>query len=90
MNDDGTMARVPELALGMTKQKLENIQKAGANIIVNPCPFCHLQYDRGQKDLNWENKFPVLHLSQLYGLAFGVDEKKLGFDTHVTPVTLPS
>jgi heterodisulfide reductase subunit B len=86
----GVRARVPELALGMTKQKLENITKAGANIIVNPCPFCHLQYDRGQKDLNWENKVPVLHLSQLYGLAFGVEESKLGFDMHVTPVTLPS
>jgi heterodisulfide reductase subunit B len=86
----GVRARVPDLALNMTKQKLENIQAAGANTIVNPCPFCHLQYDRGQKDLEWENKFPVLHLSQLYGLAFGVDESKLGFDMHATPVTLPS
>jgi heterodisulfide reductase subunit B len=86
----GVRARVPELAQGMTKQKLENINKAGANAIVNPCPFCHLQYDRGQKDLNWENKVPVLHLSQLYGLALGVDQKKLGFGEHATPVGLPS
>ncbi|MEE9152148.1 MAG: CoB--CoM heterodisulfide reductase subunit B [Thermoplasmata archaeon] len=86
----GVRARVPDLALSMTKQKLENIEKAGANIIVNPCPFCHLQYDRGQKDLEWKNKIPVLHLSQLYGLALGVDEKKLGFDMHATPVKLPS
>ena len=86
----GVRARVPDLALSMTKQKLENIEKAGANIIVNPCPFCHLQYDRGQKDLEWKNKIPVLHLSQLYGLALGVDDKKLGFDMHATPVKLPS
>jgi len=86
----GVRARVPQLALDMTKQKLENIVKAGANVLVNPCPFCHLQYDRGQEDLKWEKKIPVLHLSQLYGLAFGVDEKKLGFGDHTTPVKLPS
>lgn len=86
----GVRARVPQLALDMTKQKLENIAKAGANVIINPCPFCHLQYDRGQEDLKWEKKIPVLHLSQLYGLALGVDEKKLGFGEHSTPVKLPS
>lgn len=74
----------------MTKQKLDNIMKTEANVIVNPCPFCHLQYDRGQKDLGEGYNIPVLHLSQLYGLAFGVDEKKLGFDEHATPVKLPS
>jgi heterodisulfide reductase subunit B len=86
----GVRARVPQLALDMTKQKLENIEKVGANVIVNPCPFCHLQYDRGQEDLKWKKKIPVLHLSQLYGLALGVDEKKLGFSDHTTPVKLPS
>ncbi len=86
----GVRARVPDLALKMTKVKLDNIKKAGANVIVNPCPFCHLQYDRGQKDLGEKETIPVLHLSQLYGLAFGVDEKKLGFGDHATPVKLPS
>jgi heterodisulfide reductase subunit B len=86
----GVRARVPELAMGMTKQKLDNIKTAGANTIVNPCPFCHLQYDRGQKDLGDEYSIPVLHLSQLYGLALGVDKKKLGFSEHATPVKLPS
>jgi heterodisulfide reductase subunit B len=86
----GVRARVPDLALKMTAVKLENIKKAGANIIVNPCPFCHLQYDRGQKDLGEKETVPVLHLSQLYGLALGVDEKKLGFGEHATPVKLPS
>ena len=72
------------------EKALENIKKAGANVIVNPCPFCHLQYDRGQKDLGEKETVPVLHLSQLYGLALGVDEKKLGFGEHATPVKLPS
>lgn len=86
----GVRARVPDLAMGMTKTKLENITKAGANVIVNPCPFCHLQYDRGQDHLKDDEKVPVLHLSQLYGLAMGVEESKLGFDLHAVPVKLPS
>lgn len=86
----GVRARVPDLAMKMTKEKLDNIRKSGANIIVNPCPFCHLQYDRGQKDLGEGYEIPVLHLSQLFGLALGVDESKLGFDLHATPVKLPS
>jgi heterodisulfide reductase subunit B len=86
----GVRARVPDLAMKMTKEKLDNIKKTGANMIVNPCPFCHLQYDRGQKDLGEGYDLPVLHLSQLYGLALGVDESKLGFDLHATPVKLPS
>ncbi len=86
----GVRARVPDLAMGMTKAKLENIGKAGANVIVNPCPFCHLQYDRGQEHLAENEKVPVLHLSQLYALAFGVDEKRMGFGDHAVPVKLPS
>ncbi len=86
----GVRARVPDLALKMTKEKLDNIKKTEANVIVNPCPFCHLQYDRGQKDLGEGYEIPVLHLSQLFGLAFGVDKDKLGFDLHAIPVNLPS
>jgi heterodisulfide reductase subunit B len=86
----GVRARVPDLAMKMTKEKLDNILKTDANVIVNPCPFCHLQYDRGQMDLGEGYDLPVLHLSQLFALAFGIDESKLGFDLHATPVKLPA
>ena len=69
-----------------TKANLERMEAAGAEMIVDVCPFCHLQFDAGQKDLGF--KFPVLHLSQLYGLAMGMDAKDLGLNVHVTPVKL--
>jgi heterodisulfide reductase subunit B len=84
----GVRARNPDVALAMTKRKLESMNAAGVKYIVQPCPFCHLQFDRGQEELKWANRIPVLHISQLMALAFGVDKAKLGFSAHTVPVNL--
>jgi heterodisulfide reductase subunit B len=84
----GVRARTPDVALKITRLKLENIGKSGASCIVNPCPFCHLQFDRGQVELKLEQRIPVLHISQLLALSFGVERAKLGFDQHAVPVNL--
>ena len=84
----GVRAREPDVALKMTEEKLGYMNEAGVQVILDICPFCHLQYDRGQKDLGWKDKMPVLHLSQLYGLAFGLEPAKLGLKTHATSVEL--
>ena len=80
----GVRARAKDVAQAMTDQKLEAMGESGANCIVDICPFCHLQFDQGQQ--NVEKKLPVIHLSQLYVLAFGLDEKINGFDAHSVPV----
>ena len=82
----GLRSQFGETALKFTKTNLENIKKGGAEMIVDVCPFCHLQFDAGQKDLGFG--IPVLHLSQLYGIAMGLDAKDLGINVHVTPVKL--
>jgi heterodisulfide reductase subunit B len=84
----GVRANTPDVALAMTEEKLNYLDEIEADIILDVCPFCHLQYDRGQKDLDRDKKYPVLHLSQLYGLAFEMDNKRLGFGLHDTPVDL--
>ena len=84
----GVRARHPETALAMTEDKLKILKAVGVDCIVNVCPFCHLQYDRGQKDLGKGYDIPVLHLAQLYGLAMDLDPKLLGFEAHDTPVKL--
>ena len=83
----GVRARTPDVALKMTKENLTNMQAAGAEVIVDCCPFCHLQYDAGQAQLK-EFGIPVLHLSQLLGLAFGLEREKLGLEVHQTKVNL--
>ena len=82
----GLRSQFGETSLKFTKANLEVMKNAGAEMIVDVCPFCHLQFDAGQKDSGFA--FPVLHLSQLYGLAMGMDAKDLGLNAHITPVKL--
>ena len=84
----GVRANTPDVALKMTEEKLNYLDEVEVSLILDVCPFCHLQYDRGQKDLGREKQYPVLHLSQFYGLAFGMDRKLLGFGLHDTPVEI--
>lgn len=85
----GVRARKPELALAFTKRKLEGIGRSGARAIVNGCPFCHLQFDRGQRDLGLLDAggkgLPVVHISQFLALALGTPPDQVGLDLNDTP-----
>ena len=76
----------------LTANALIDASENGAEMMVTPCPLCHLNLDVKQKaaakHVNKEFNMPVLHLPQLIGLAFGIDAKELGLNHHVTPVTL--
>lgn len=71
-------------SLEMLEHKLACIRKAGVDCIVNACPFCHLQFDRGQLAVNekfgTDYSIPVLHYSQLLGLALGFSPDQLGIE----------
>jgi heterodisulfide reductase subunit B len=83
----GVRSRDNKTAMKMTEEKLKNLKKVNAQMIVDVCPFCHLQYDAAQNDLPGYG-IPVIHLSQLYGMAFGLPREKLGLEAHVTKVNL--
>ncbi len=83
----GVRSRDAATALRMTEEKLKNLKAVNVQMIVDVCPFCHLQYDRSQKDLPGYN-IPVVHLSQLYGMAFGLPREKLGLEAHETKFNL--
>lgn len=82
----GLKAAFGDVALKFTQTNLENMAESGAKYIVDVCPFCHLQFDGSQKELGYS--MPVLHLSQLLGLAMGMSENDLGLSAHITPVVL--
>ena len=55
--------------------------------MVTPCPLCHTVLDGFQreieKDLGQPLDMPVLHLSQLVGLALGLPPDALNIDRHM-------
>ncbi|MHA1745650.1 MAG: CoB--CoM heterodisulfide reductase subunit B [Promethearchaeota archaeon] len=85
------------ISLDFTRDKLESIRDSGADIIVDCCPFCHLQFDLGQKEINTTFsdkisnpfKIPVIYFTQLLGLAMGLDPYRLGLLTTPVPTKTP-
>src|SRR2546423_15346481 len=79
-----------EAALGELIQPIEQAMEAGADAIVTPCPLCHLSLDAWQSKLKAatgrDYAMPILHLSQLVGVAAGLEESELKFKRHVVSV----
>jgi succinate dehydrogenase / fumarate reductase, cytochrome b subunit len=80
-----------DVALGELIQPIEQALEAGADAMVTPCPLCHLSLDAWQSKLEASTgktfQMPILHLSQLIGVAAGIPASELKFKRHVVPVT---
>ena len=82
----GVRGAFKEISLDFTREKLENMRAAGVDAIITACPFCHLQLDLGQIEVNnifkdkidAPFKIPVIYITQLLGLALGMDTESLG------------
>jgi heterodisulfide reductase subunit B len=69
-------------SLAMASSKLATIKDVGLDIMVTVCPVCHNMYDDKQammnKLLKTDHQVPVLHLTQLLGLASGLSIQEVG------------
>jgi heterodisulfide reductase subunit B2 len=61
---------------------VEDARKAGAEALVVACPMCHANLDLRQGAMKEGPALPVLFLTQVVGLALGVDAKELGLARH--------
>ncbi|HSK15498.1 MAG TPA: CoB--CoM heterodisulfide reductase iron-sulfur subunit B family protein [Gaiellaceae bacterium] len=79
-----------ETALGELIQPIRQSIEAGADAMVTPCPLCHLSLDAWQSKLEAQTgesfRMPILHLSQLVGVAAGLPDSELKFKRHVVSV----
>jgi heterodisulfide reductase subunit B len=72
-----------EIPLQLAREKLDHIRAVGAQALITVCPFCHMMYDLNQPRIErtFNEKFgiPVLHYTQLLGLAMGFNPDELAF-----------
>ncbi len=71
-----------KMSLDIARTKLRNIKESAPDAIVTICPFCHTQFDLNQSRIKEEFgedfNIPVLHITQLLGLAQGFKPDELG------------
>jgi heterodisulfide reductase subunit B len=84
------LGNLPESALTKTGQKLVAVQEHGFDVFVDVCPWCHRMFDAKQskagETVAAKLGVPVVYLTQLLGLAFGMGKEKLGFNLNLSPV----
>ncbi|HEY9085993.1 MAG TPA: CoB--CoM heterodisulfide reductase iron-sulfur subunit B family protein [Candidatus Tyrphobacter sp.] len=80
-----------EKSLAMGGNHIMEAKEKGADLLVTPCPLCHLNLDGQQPDAAKVMKknigVPIFHLPQLLGLAFGYSPEQLRLNHHVVPTT---
>lgn len=78
------------IAVAMAGANLKEAKDQGADLLVTPCPLCHMSLDiyqeRAGKAVSTRLDLPILHLPQLIGLAMGIPAKDLGLARHLIPV----
>jgi len=80
-----TLSRT-DVVLKLTNDILEGAAEAGADAIAVACPMCHANLDMRQKKIekeyNRKYSIPIIYISQLIGLALGLEHEQLGLKKH--------
>jgi heterodisulfide reductase subunit B len=82
-----------KVSLALAHEKLHHIKAVGAQAMVTVCPSCHLMFDmqqtRIERAFNETFNLPVLHYTQLLGLAMGFKPEELALnELRVNPTPL--
>ncbi len=80
----GHMTQISEpQAFELIRRLLQSAADYDADMIVCMCPMCQLNLDgyqaRVNKHFNTNFRLPIMYFTQILGLAFGIEPKKLGF-----------
>ncbi len=80
----GHMTQIsPGTAFELIRQLVSSADQYKADVMVTVCPMCQMNLDAFQGETNHffhtNYHMPILFFTQLMGIAFGMDPKKLGF-----------
>ncbi len=77
-----------KVALKLSATILKEAGKHSPDCLVVACPLCHFMLDAKQRvierELGEKIGLPVLYITQLLGIAMGIDHKKLGLHRLIT------
>jgi heterodisulfide reductase subunit B len=65
-----------DVALELSAKILENAKACGADLMITACPLCQVNVESRQMQMDLGFDLPVLYITQLMTLAFGMGEKK--------------
>ena len=84
----GLLLSKEKTALRMGGSILRAAKRHAPDCLLTACPLCHFMLDAKQRTLERETGekigLPVLYLTQLLGLALGIDPPRLGFSRLIT------
>ena len=74
-------------AMKMVARHTLDAKNGGADVMVTPCPLCHLNLDGFQPDAAKVAKqpidLPIIHLPQLIGMAMGIPPEDMRLNKHI-------
>ncbi len=79
-----------DIVAKLSGKLVQDAVKRGADAIVVACPMCHSNLDLRRAEINEylqkEYAVPAMFITQVVGLALGLDPKVLGLHRHMVPV----
>jgi len=70
----GLRSGIKDISLDIARKKVGTIH--GADMIVTPCPFCHMQLEQ-------VSDIPVLYYTQLLAMAMGYSKEDIGLEVEL-------
>ncbi len=77
----------PGVVVRLSGEVLRAARRAGAEAVVVACPLCQVNLDARQEEIARQQgedpRLPVLYVTELLGLAFGLEPRALGLRRHL-------
>ena len=72
-----------DIVLNLTRKIIDDARAVGADVITTSCPLCHVNLDTRQAALKLDKPMPIMFITQLMGLAYGLEPHALAIDKHM-------